>query len=652
VNILYLFFKLDKVGLLGQSFQRMAIPKGIYKLSAKGSKYSAKDVAAYCVDFSRAAPTKGVGYSNLLEGSATVIFEGTNQVKSLKEAIRAGEISIEGTRWASVDAFLNSIDNTQRQFLSELIEIQTKPIIDEIRSSAEYLSLSPIERLQVERMIKEEFSLKSFLQKNPEFMNEAGNWSQLRLVNHTNHKITIRADKNLQVGTKTENIARRGLEEFDFKNGKYGEAQIQERAWIQQTKDDYNRLKRIGEYEGELPHDKDILNDAKATFKKFQEKYDLTITGELNEITERKIIEIENKIMDDFIILDENPNNLDDLGKAIGEYQKRNGLEVDNNLNIETLSKLTDQNDQLSQQLSSTIHNIGEKELREKIEIYKDIKKLNNKEAIADKEFLESLQSDVNYYVSIDGSYSPFQKSDVSIKNVEGVEIKKLETIRYTEDANVHLILDEDLPSTIETLNKKLDWNYDLNEISIFPFTKNSDTRELLKGEFGKNWIKSSLKSEKEIAKRLRKSKRKTILTVGHIENGFYVENGIRIISLETLNKYAKMYNLNIFHLGCGTAIEGVGTTASINTVKTVDALISSIKTNDNFKDFFLGFSKKGIGPDNTPVDLIVDGTTFSDKGYAQFKAYQKGSIIGAATAGGGILLYYLLSDEETNNEE
>ncbi len=650
-SFIVLLFWIISTSLFGQSFQRMAIPKGIYKLSAKGSIKSTKDIAAYCVDFSRAAPTKGVGYSNLLEGSAKVIFEGTNQIKTLKEAIKAGDISIEGTKWASVDAFLNSIDNTQRQFLSELIEIQSKPILNEIRSSPEYLKLNPLEKLQTERLIKVELSLKSFLQKNPEFINDTGNWSQLRLVNHTNNNITVRADKNLQVGTKTENVARSGLDDFDFKNGKYGESQIQERAWIQQTKDDYNRLKRIGEYEGKLPNDSDILNEAKSIFKKFQEKYDIETTGKLNKITEQKIIEIEKKLMDDFIMLDENPNNLNELSEVIEEYQKKYGIALEKTMNSETFQKLTTQKTELRQQLNSTVHNIERNELKDQIEIYKGIKNYSSKGVIANKEFLNNLSADVNYYVSVNGKYAPFQKSNISVKNVDGVEIKSYNTIKYEQDANVHLVTNEDLSIAIETLNKKLDWKYDLEEIAVFPITKNSDTRDLLKQEFGKKWIKTNLKSEKEIAKKLKKSKRKTVLVVGHIEDGFYVEGNFKI-SIEQLNKYAKEYNLNIFHLGCSSAMDGIGTTASINTLKTVDALISSVKENSNFKDFFLSFSTKGIGPDNLPVDLLVDANTFSNRGYAQFKVYQKGSIAGLATVGGGILLYYLLSDNENDNKE
>jgi len=607
----------------------MAIPKGVYRLGPKGASKSVKDIAAYCVDFSRPAPTKGINYNNLLDGSASVIFEGTNQIISLKEAITSGKVSIEGAQWASIDDF-----------------------IDYFRKSPEYLTLTDEEKASAE--LFELLPMEQALRDNPSLLAEIPNWTQLKIVNNSTSPIRIEAASNMQFGTPSEKIARGGLKDFDFKGGKYGEADIQERAWIQQTKDDYNQLKLIGEYEGEIPKDQDILNEAKSTFRKFQEKNSIKVTGELDEITEQKIIEIKNKLLDDYNMLNQNPNNLTELSEVIGEYQSRNGLIVDKNMNSETVQKIAELKKELTNQLESTIHGVEGKNIIEQINTYKGIKKLKNQQSVADVEFTNALNSDLNYYVYVNGNYKPFLKSNISISNTEGKEIKNLKTIRYHSESNVHLILDDDINKSIETLNKSLDWNYDLNEITIFPITKNADTRNLLKDKFGKNWIKSNLKSEKKVAKKLRKSKRKTVLIVGHIENGHFVEGDFKI-SLDALNDYAKEYNLNIFHLGCSTAeVTGTGTMASINTYKTVDALISSVKEHNNFKEFFLDFSRKGIGADNLPVDLLVDGNTFSDKRYTKFKLYQKGGIAGMATLGGGVLLYYLISDDddETENNE
>jgi hypothetical protein len=178
--------------------------------------------------------------------------------------------------------------------------------------------------------------------------------------------------------------------------------------------------------------------------------------------------------------------------------------------------------------------------------------------------------------------------------------------------------------------------------MTVFPITENSDTRILLDEQYGKNWIRSSLKNEAEVERKIKRCKRETLFVVGHIEHGCYVEGDFKI-SIDRLNELAGKYNLNIFHLGCTTAENGGnGTTAAINTYHTVDALVSTIKKHSRFKDFFLDFSNQGIGPEKAKVNLLIDANTFSDKGYAAFKMYQRGGAVVAATSGGAILWYYL----------
>lgn len=629
--------------LNAQSYQRMAIPRGVYNLSPN----SAKAVSAYCVDFTRDAPTNGIAYNNLLEGSATVVYEGINQTKTLAEAIKAGDISIEGTYWQSSSAFLRSMDRIKREQFEELLNTRLTQFLDIIRNTPEYLQLPSIEKSILENRIAREFTLYSFLEKNPELWQNTGNWSQLKLINHTNSNISIQAEINLQLGTNSETIASIGLQDFDFRSSEYNKAEIQEKAWIQQTKNVYNRLKRIGEYQGDIPSDKIILSEAKSMIQNFQEKYGLESTGKLENLDEKKIVEIENNLMEEFRLLNESPDKIENLGTVIENYQTKNNLAVTGNMNSETFQQISNQKESISLKLRSTIHNIDDKNLSESIDTYKQIKKLKNKETIIDNEFITSLNTDSKYYIFIDGDYKSFEKSDINITNADGIETKKLKTIRYDSEANVHLILDDKIDLKIEILNKKLDWNYDIDEITILPLTKNKDTRDLLEKEFGKNWIKTNLKTEKEVAKKLKKCKRKTVLTVGHIENGYFVEGDFRI-SIDALNKYAKEFNLNIFHLGCSTAVIGeVGTASSINTYKTVEALITTIKENNNFKNFFLKFSTKGIDPNGHAVNLLIDENTISNKDFIQFKLIQKASIAGTATITGSILLYYLLSDDD-----
>src|SRR5690554_2619002 len=80
-----------------QSFQRMAIAKGTYNLTAGGSS----NVTAYCLDYSRKAPTGGMNYGNILSGSSQAVVEvasasGNVTKMSLDDAVSKGYIGIEG----------------------------------------------------------------------------------------------------------------------------------------------------------------------------------------------------------------------------------------------------------------------------------------------------------------------------------------------------------------------------------------------------------------------------------------------------------------------------------------------------------------------------------------------------------------------------
>lgn len=356
-----------------------------------------------------------------------------------------------------------------------------------------------------------------------------------------------------------------------------------------------------------------------------------------------------NKIKDQFNFIGENPSDSEDLIKIIENFQSKfNELPKTNIFDDATSTKLKQIKTSYKNRLDKIIVSSKNNSLEEQIKIYSNIKGLKNKKNIIDKSLQNALQKEDRIYVYINNEYKAFEKSNISIKNTSNEDIRNLKTIKY--ENNVHVLNDKNLNQTIEQLNKNLNWEYNIDEISIFPLTKNLDTRDLLKKEFGKNWIKSNLKSEKEIINKLKKSKRKTVLMVGHIENGHFVDGDFKI-SLQKLNDYAKKFQLNIFHLGCSTAdLAKHGTAASINTLKTVDALISTIKSNNNFKSFLFDFSTKKIGADGLPINLLIDADTFSNKGYAEFKAYQEeGGLAVAAmlTVGGGIILYYMINDDE-----
>src|SRR5680860_408939 len=98
----------------GQSFQRMAIAKGTYKLSARGSS----KVTAYCLDYSRKAPTGGMNYGSILSGGSQAVVEvasasGGNVTRmSLDDAVSKGYVGIEGA---------NVFEGKGKEILTEIV---------------------------------------------------------------------------------------------------------------------------------------------------------------------------------------------------------------------------------------------------------------------------------------------------------------------------------------------------------------------------------------------------------------------------------------------------------------------------------------------------------------------------------------------------
>ncbi|WP_397445968.1 hypothetical protein [Polaribacter sp. R77954] len=406
-----------------------------------------------------------------------------------------------------------------------------------------------------------------------------------------------------------------------------------------------DRLYKVRDIEKELLSDLNFLNQNPKKIKKIDdliqdfEKRNTDIENLKTYIDEEKT-----KIKKKFELIGEGDNNTSIEDILLNFQKKYDDIQLTKKFDNATSNKIDKIEEEFKNKLNKTIADSSDKTIEEQIKIFKEVNNLKNNTIIIDKELKSFLDSNNNTIVFVDGKYQNFANSNVGIKNTSGVEIKKLNTIQFKENYNLHILKEDNLGNTLDELNKNLDWDYNLNEIAILPLTKNNETLNLFKNSPKQSWIKSKLRSEKEIARKIKRNKRKTVITVGHIEDGFYVEGDFKI-ALTKLNEIAKANKVNIFHLGCSTAALGDGTATAINTYKTVNALIPSIKNNKNFKNFLLDFSTKKIGPNNTAVDLVLSADTFSNKGFAKMVMYQKAAA-GTATLGGGLLIYYIINNK------
>lgn len=640
-NLLLIFTILISFGSFGQVYQRMAIPKGVYKLKAKGSFNSSKDFAAYCVDFTRKAPNTGVNYINHLEGAAEVVFEGTQQILSLTDAMKSGKVSIVGTKWDSIHDLIKSLPKSDYYDLKKALDVEYDLALNQFRSMPDYQSLNALERAQMERRLKRYYSVSSYFQRNWANYENSGNWAQLRFINNSDEAISIRASSNVQFGTESETVARKGLEDFDFKGGNYGEQDIQNRVWIEQTKLDIDELKTIGEFDDIIPSDDAMLDDAKDIIKNFQSRHGLNPTGELGPSERQKIQELETLYKEDIRLFIDNPNEKSSLKELIDIFQMENKLEVDSYLNEVTRNQIYLKKDELQQLLERTLHNSQSMPLKQAINEYNLIKGRNGMSSVADEDFFKVLRNDKNFYVKIDGDYQPFYLEKISIRAADGA-VKSNDYINIIPNSRIFIENGDDAPKLISQLNAELSSTIQQNDIKILYMSKYKNRSELkrsndlvldslrrilpkgvLKVIFNKNkkQIESSLK------KVHKKNKGRTMIPIGHIEKGKISSKADmnNAINIDYFGELAKRYNNNYFVGGCSSSYYNVpGTSDLINDLNLGVAIAKGLDNPSSVGEFFKYVSNSPINAGGNEVKLIFNKDSFNNTNRVSSELYVK----------------------------
>lgn len=377
-------------------------------------------------------------------------------------------------------------------------------------------------------------------------------------------------------------------------------------------------------------------------------KNDLEQTGfEISDFS-LFISESKSQIKREFNLIGENLDKLDNLKIITKKFQAKHSLNTTGSFDYMTKQKVAEIEKEIGSLLESSIDDIEKYSLSEQIGIYKKNKGLKNQEIVADHEFIESLKSNKYYYINISNQYEAFLKSKFKVEGLGGNSIKVINSIKFREGSNVYVSLEGNAKDAILKLKKNMNRVYHPDEITILPFVKNTDTKRILNNTFKKNWIKVNFYSNKNISKKIAKNKRKTIFTVGHIENGYYVEEGNELISIAELNKLARDNNISMFHFGCSTAEFNSGTSSAINTKNTVEALIPSINNNNNIQDMFLELSNQPIGPNRKVVKLLIDSESFQDHGYMKIKTLSENTELAGdfTLVVGGVLGWYFWEEE------
>jgi len=245
-----------------QSFQRMAIAKGTYKLSARGSS----KVTAYCLDYSRKAPTGGMNYGNILSGGSQAVVEiasaGNVSRMTLDDAISKGYVGIEGA---------NVFEGKGKELLQE--------IVDEAKLRGESAS-------EFEVMLKEWDNL--LISEQRQLENQmalamgvsGGNHRALRFINKTSNEIEIKLENNLQLGSSTERNALKGIDDIEISSDELEQEIFQPKVWAARETENLENLKKIGIYEGNTKVTENDFDKVKNIYKGLQKKHNIRDSGE------------------------------------------------------------------------------------------------------------------------------------------------------------------------------------------------------------------------------------------------------------------------------------------------------------------------------------------------------------------------------------
>jgi peptidoglycan hydrolase-like protein with peptidoglycan-binding domain len=242
--------------------QRMGISKGIYEIAAG----SARNVAAFCFDFTRESPSPGVTFSQVLASPDKVNVRLGSELVSLQTAINDGKIEIRGLQ-LTFGEYLKRLSDPQ--VLSRAPEEEREKLKEVI---TKWNALSPEQRERFEQAVAPEFA-------------GAGDYTQLQIVNHTSEPVSLEVQDNTIVGEKNDTVS--GLP-VSLLSEQDGQAQVQDKIWEVTTKR-YQALLKDAGFLRTTP-DGLVGEQTKAAIEAFQKAHGLEPTGQIDDTTEVKLI--------------------------------------------------------------------------------------------------------------------------------------------------------------------------------------------------------------------------------------------------------------------------------------------------------------------------------------------------------------------------
>lgn len=386
------------------------------------------------------------------------------------------------------------------------------------------------------------------------------------------------------------------------------------------------------------------IDNIQTIITNYQKKHlDISVTGYFDPATKKHVRTQQKLLIERLELIGVPTDHGKDLNTILKSFQRDHQLDKTCGLNEQTLAKIAEIENQTQQKITRVIHNVGGNNLQQNVKLYQRIRNLPQEKATVNKAFLKQLDADQGVlFVNVNGSYRSFDRNPISLVDGEA------STIRLNKTQNIFVKIEPDMANTIAHIEKQFSRKYLKSEIVIYPFTDNSKTLEVLNTQYRKGYIKPKERSTKKIERIFKKHEKRTMFTVGHVENGAYVSGEFRV-PLDELNKLAQKYEVNIYHLGCNTATidNAVGTTELINTFKTMNELIPLIKKHNTFGDLIGEFStqKIGVAGENEIIGLVIDSETFKQQNYARFRAYRTGGVAVGIIIGGGFIIYELTEE-------
>lgn len=628
--------------LQSQSFQRMAIAKGVYKLSAKGSS----KVTSYCLDYSRKAPTRGMNYGNVLSGGNDAIVEirlPTNKTTkmTLNEAINEGIIEVKGMNVIETNRLdiLRNVEFNKEQSAYEILALENlirvwddlsfsqqlqyknsfsimfedipevigngitmTNVKKKIAKASEYFKELNVKIENIESDIKGWDDLtdykKTEVEKNlAELMDldasDLGSDSGLQFVNKTDNDIEIKLLSNAQFGSNKEENSVKGVSQLSISKDSNSQEYFQRRVWATNEKNNLLMLKKIGVYDGstDLYFNNGTLNlDTKRIYSDIRRKYNIS----------------------------SDPKN-----RAVFDINFENWIKKRQN------------------HIESSLKEIGfEGDFDELIKSYQRFKK--EKPTGNFSRSLEiKLEEDIAKGIFISKKGKIYNTKKLKIAN-------KTERVFILEN-NVYVKFSN--KSTIDDLDKILsNRKYLKEEIEVISLVNDGSTKDALKNLFPNNHLDLSITSMLAFKKKLKLNKRKSVFVLGHIEGNSFVmkneANGDFRINLDDLRILSEELNVNIFPLGCNSGASGTGIGNKFNSIDALNRLKPAFENNNTIKGLFQDLASNDL-------KIIIDDIPFENKGYLRVQICRE--IVQAGTAGvltGGItgLVIHkasLISDEK-----